>query len=113
LATLCVPVTPDGEIGRWGRAQYVAIVEFDAAGIRAWGEHHVRWDEQHDAAAEGSHHARIAAFLRQHGVTIVLASHMGPPMEHMLEMMGITVRLGATGDARLAVAATLGSQRLS
>jgi predicted Fe-Mo cluster-binding NifX family protein len=40
-----------------------------------------------------------------------VAQHMGPDMEHMLEQMGLTVRLGASGDARqAAIAAAAGRQ---
>ena len=39
------------------------------------------------------------------GITTVIASHMGPPIVQMLGRMGIDVRLGAAGDAKLAVTA--------
>ena len=44
-----------------------------------------------------------------HRVEAVVAGHMGEPMLHMLEQMGIEPRLGATGDARAAAVATKGS----
>jgi predicted Fe-Mo cluster-binding NifX family protein len=102
--TVCVPVTPGGEVGGgWGRAARVAVARVDGGLITSWTEHDVRWDELHDAAGEGSHHGRIASFLLEHGATMVIAGHMGPPMVQMLGRMGIEVRLGAVGDARLAV----------
>jgi predicted Fe-Mo cluster-binding NifX family protein len=71
---VCVPVTADGQVGGgWGRADRVAVADVDNAGVT------------------------------EHKVTCVVAGHMGPPMEHMLGQMGITVRLGATGDARAAI----------
>jgi predicted Fe-Mo cluster-binding NifX family protein len=101
---IAVPVTPDGQVDpRWGRAARVAVARMDAGSIVSWDEHDVRWDELHDAGTEGGHHARIARFVIDQGITIVLAGHMGPPMVQMLGRMGIDVRLGAMGNARLAV----------
>jgi len=102
--TVCVPVTPDGRVdGSWGRAPRVAVARVDGDRITGWEEHDVRWDELHDVGTEGGHHARIARFLVEQGTTMVVASHMGPPMVQMLGRMRIEVRLGAAGDARLAV----------
>jgi len=103
--TICVPVTPDGQVdGSWGRAARVAVVRVDDGLITGWEQHDVRWDELHDVGPAGGHHARIARFLLEQEVTLVLAGHMGPPMVQMLGKMGIEMRLGLTGDARLAVA---------
>jgi len=52
-----------------------------------------------------------AVFLREHGVEAVAAHHMGAGMTHMLEKMGLTVRLGETGSAREAAARVLGGER--
>ena len=71
----------------------------------AWEEHDVAWDALHDVGTEGGHHARVARFLKEHGVEVVVAGHMGPPMEQMLGSMRIVARLGAGGDARQAVLA--------
>lgn len=102
---VCLPVTADGQIGHgWGRADRVAIADVGESGISRWDEFAVGWDQLHDADGEGQHHARIARFLTDHGVTCVVAGHMGPPMQHMLGLMGIGVRLGASGDARAAAA---------
>ncbi len=98
---ICVPVTRDGRVDpSWGRASRVAIAEVEGGTLARWEEFEVGWDLAHETATEGSHHARVARFLREHGVTLVAAGHMGPPMAHMLEQMGIEVRLGASGDAR-------------
>jgi predicted Fe-Mo cluster-binding NifX family protein len=100
---VCVPVTGDGLIDpRWGRADRVAIAEVTARGIGGWQEFDVGWSTLHDEGTEGSHHARVARFLLDHHVEAVVANHMGEPMVHTLQQMGLEVRLGATGDARQA-----------
>ena len=105
---VCVPVTAEGLIDpRWGRAGRVAIADVTEQGIGGWREFEVGWNQLHDAGTEGSHHARIARFLRDNGVDAVVAHHMGPPMSHMLDKMGLKVRLGATGDAREAAIAAI------
>ncbi len=101
---IAVPVTPDGEVDpRWGRATRVAVARLDQGRIVTWDEHDVGWDDLHDAGTEGGHHARIARFVIDNAITTVVANHMGPPMVDMLGRMGIDVRLGARGNARLAV----------
>ena len=110
---MCVPVMSDGQIDpRWGRAARVAIVDVEDGAVVGWREFAVAWDELHDVGTEGGHHARVARFLRKQGVQTVLAHHMGPDMLTMLGRMGLTVRLGASGDARqAALAATAPSIR--
>lgn len=101
---VCVPVTPDGEVdSSWGRAPRVAVAKVHDGRITAWDEHAVAWDALHDVGTAGGHHARVAAFLKDHGVEVVVAGHMGPPMVQMLSKMRILTRLGAHGDARTAV----------
>jgi predicted Fe-Mo cluster-binding NifX family protein len=108
---VCIPVTPDGSVGGgWGRAARVAVARVDAGRILGWTEVDVRWDVLHDEGPEGGHHARIARFLLDQGVQVVVAGHMGPPMAHMLERMGIAVHLDADGDARGAVLAAIGAR---
>jgi len=104
---ICIPVTPDGAVdGGFGRASRVAVLRVEDGAIVEEGVHDVRWDELHDAGPEGSHHARIARFLIDHGVQAVAAGHVGPPMQHTMAKMGIGVWLGAAGDARaVAIAA--------
>jgi predicted Fe-Mo cluster-binding NifX family protein len=100
---VCLPVTADGQMGQsWGRADRVAIAEVGATGISRWEEFEVRWDQSHDVGEHSQHHDRIAKFLTEHHVACVVAGHMGPPMVQMLGEMGISVRLGASGEARLA-----------
>lgn len=103
---VCVPVMSDGQVDpRWGRAARVAIVEVSDGALAGWREFDVGWDDLHDVGTEGAHHARIARFLREHGVQVVVADHIGPGMVTMLDRMGLTVRLGAGGDARQAAQA--------
>jgi predicted Fe-Mo cluster-binding NifX family protein len=103
---VCIPVTKDGSIDpRWGRADRVAIAEVTVDGIGHWQEFDVGWGTLHDAGSEGSHHARVARFLLDHHVEVVVANHMGEPMVRMLQQMGIRARLGGSGDAREAALA--------
>jgi predicted Fe-Mo cluster-binding NifX family protein len=108
----CVPVAADGSVDpRWGRADRLAVADVDAAGIVVgWREYEVGWNALHDEGTEGSHHARVARFLREHKVEAVVAGHMGPPMVHMLDLMGVKVFLGAEGHAGDAVMAALSRQ---
>ena len=102
----CLPVTGAGQIDpRWGRANRVAVADVREGAVHEWREHDVRWGELHDAGTEGSHHARVARFLQEQHVEVVIAHHMGEGMHHMLQKMGLTVRLGAAGDARAAAIA--------
>ena len=101
---VCVPVGDEGVVDpRWGRAARVALATVDAGTLTDWQELDVGWDVLHDAAGEGAHHARVARFVRDHGVDTVVANHMGAGMSRMLERMGVAVHLGAAGDARRAV----------
>jgi predicted Fe-Mo cluster-binding NifX family protein len=101
---VCVPVTANGDVDpRWGRASRVAVARVEGGRITAWTEHAVAWDALHDVGTEGGHHARVAAFLREHGVEVVVAGHMGPPMAQMLARLRIVARTGAQGNARSAV----------
>jgi len=106
---VCVPVDVDGSVDpRWGRADRVAIVQASPEGITDWQEFDVGWSTLHDSGGEGSHHARVVRFLREHKVGSVVAHHMGPGMVHTLDRMGLPVHLGAAGDAREAVLTALG-----
>ena len=106
---MCVPETDDGRIDpRWGRAARVAVADVRDGSIAGWQEFDVGWGQLHDAGAEGSHHARVARFLLDHRVEVVVAHHMGDEMRHMLQTMGLEVHLGAAGDARAAVTTPAG-----
>lgn len=103
---VCTPITPEGLVGHsWGRARTVAILNVDEGRIIAEEVEDVSWNSLHDEGTEGSHHARVARFLKSHHVDVVLASHMGAPMSNMIDKLGIRLILGATGDARQAALA--------
>ena len=103
---VAVALSVDGNAGPgWGRAPRVALAHVVHGRIDAWEVHDVRWDVLHDEGPEGGHHARIARFLMEHGIQLVVAGHMGPPMAQMLARMNIATRLGLSGDPRAAAAA--------
>jgi len=105
----CVPVTSDETVsGGWGKAPAVAVATVDDGAIVDWRVESVGWDALHDSGTEGSHHARITRFLTDNGVTLVVAGHMGPPMQNTLAKLNIRVVLNASGDARTAVLAEVG-----
>ena len=83
----------------------MAIATAEKGAITGWEEFDVSWDTLHDTGSEGTHHARVARFLREHQVDTVLAHHMGEGMARILGKMGVTVHLGLVGDARRAVTA--------
>ena len=97
-----------------GRATTIAVADVEDSQIRSWEEYEVRWDLSHDQPAQpsaagarpdashGSHHARIVSFMKEHGVQVVVTGHVGPPMAHTLDLMGISVVTGAIGDAKQA-----------
>lgn len=102
----CMPVTKEGIIDpRWGRADWVALVDVVDGEILTWQEVEVSWSRLHDEGTSGSHHARVATFLRDHQVAAVVANHMGDGMLRMLDTMNLPVHLGAAGDARAALQA--------
>jgi predicted Fe-Mo cluster-binding NifX family protein len=109
---VCVPVDSAGRVDpRWGRAGRVAVAETADGKVTSWQEFDVGWDALHDADTEGTHHARVARFLRDHAVEAVVVDHMGQGMIVMLNSMRIKIWSGAGGEARLAVlkATTLGA----
>jgi predicted Fe-Mo cluster-binding NifX family protein len=101
---VCTTLAPDGTVGGGlGRAARVGVGTVDAGNLVSWEEVDVAWDRLHDEGGEGAHHARIVRFLREHGVEVVVASHIGAGMIRVLDNMGIRTVLGADGDARAAV----------
>lgn len=101
---VCVPVTEVGEVDpRWGRAARIAVATVDTDDITAWQEFEVFWDRLHDEGSSARHHARVARFLRDNHVEMVVAHHVGEGMVRMLDTMRVKVSLEATGDARTAV----------
>jgi predicted Fe-Mo cluster-binding NifX family protein len=109
---VCLAVTPDGLLGpRWGRADRVAVVDVRDGGIESWQELDVGWGELHDLGPEGGHHARVARFLREHAVQVVVAHHVGGGMQQMLGKMGIELHLAQGGRASDAALSALGGTR--
>lgn len=107
-----VPVTPEMQVDdRFGRARRVAIFEAEGAGGREPEMHDVGWDVLRDSGAEGLHHARVARFLIEHHVRLVVAHHMGSGMREMLGRMGIGLELGVSGEAAAAVAKAVEAAR--
>ena len=103
---VCVVVNESGAVGGgWGKARRVALADVVDGAVTAWQDVDVRWDEAHDQGTEGSHHARIVEFLRENGVEVAVAGHMGPPMQNTLAKLGVRVVLGTSGDARAAAVA--------
>ena len=104
---LCIPVSdeadrpPQAGVGPPpdGRGE-----RLDTRRITDWQELDVGWDSLHDED-QGAHHARVARFLIDQHVDVVVAEHMGPGMTRMLTTMGIRIWLTALGDARAAVLA--------
>ena len=105
---VCIPVDEEGLVGpHWGRAARVAVARVESGGVESWEEYDVGWDVAHDEGTHDAHHARIARFLRDHGVEAVVAGGVGPGMVRMLSSMGIELWYGASGPARQAVLAVL------
>lgn len=110
--TVCLAVDPDGTVGaRWGRADRVAIATVTDGAVESWQEFDVGWGSLHDAGPEGQHHARVARFLQEHRVEVVVAYHVGLGMQQMLGRMGIAIRPTSGGRASDAVLAPSGSDR--
>lgn len=103
---VCVVVNESGGVGGgWGKARRVALATVTDNAVADWHEVEVGWDVAHDQGGEGSHHARIVRFLRENAVDVVVAGHMGPPMQNTLTKLGLRVVLGSSGDARAAALA--------
>jgi len=109
---VCVALGPDGTVGGgWGRADRVAVASVVGGRIAQWEEFDVGWGRLHDAGPEGQHHSRIATFLRDHGVDVVVTGHMGGGMTQMLSKMDVRAHVGAIGPARDAALAAAQSPR--
>jgi|GEM_PF-1295069 len=106
---VAIAVGEGGSVGpRWGRAQRVAVATVHGGRLCNWEETEVGWGTVREEGSERAHHARIARFVKQHGVQLVIAHHMGKEMLAMLERMGLQVQVPASGDAREAVLAAAG-----
>lgn len=106
---VCTTLGPDGVVGGGlGRASHVALASVDDGQVTSWDEIEVGWDRLHGEGSEGSHHARIVKFLREHDVNVVVAKGIGEGMQRVLGSMGIQMALGLQGDARQAVTQAAG-----
>ncbi len=68
----------------------------------SWAEFAVGWGDLHDTGAEGTHHARIVRFMREHAVESVVTSGLGEGMRTTMGKLGVVVRTELRGDARAA-----------
>ena len=86
-----IPVRPDGSVEpRLGKAPMVAVAQVNNDGhITDWHTFQVEWDRLHDEGTEGSHHARIVRFLREHDVVACVATHAGMGMQRTLAAMKV------------------------
>jgi predicted Fe-Mo cluster-binding NifX family protein len=107
---MCATLGSGGTVGPGlGRASRVALASVTDGHISSWEELEVGWDGLHDQGAEGAHHARIARFLLDHDVEVVIAQHLGAGMQRTLGSMGVRLVLGVDGDARRAVTQAAGT----
>jgi predicted Fe-Mo cluster-binding NifX family protein len=100
VTVIAINVDGDRVGGGWGRAHTVALATVADGAIQDWAEEEVRWDELHDEGTHGSHHARIARFLKDHAVEVIVTGHMGPPMVNMITKMNILGLVGGDGEAK-------------
>ncbi len=103
---VCVPIDPNGMVDpRWGRADRIVVVDLIDGEIESWREIDVSWSTLHDSGSPARHHARVARFLKDNSVEMVVADHVGDGMVRMLGTMNVPLALDAAGDARAAVLA--------
>jgi predicted Fe-Mo cluster-binding NifX family protein len=104
MPRVLVTIRPDGTVAPGlGRAPLVAVATVTDGTLVDWQEHAVGWDTLHDEGTEGAHHARIAKFLREHEVDVVVTGRAGAGMVRMLGTMGVRLVMDVEGDARSAV----------
>jgi predicted Fe-Mo cluster-binding NifX family protein len=101
-----VTTTPHGTVGGGlGRAQTVAVADVRDGAVSSWTEVAVGWSDLHGIGPEGTHHARIVRFVREHAVECVVTSGLGEGMRTTMGKLGVVVRTDLTGDARTAAVA--------
>lgn len=81
----------------------MAVAHVANSRINQWQLHEVGWDVLHDEGGHGQHHARIIRFLKDNNVERVLFAHMGQPMMHTINKMGLELVQVGPMDAREAV----------
>ena len=98
-----VTTSPEGTVGGGlGRAQTMAVADVRDGEVTDWVEHDVRWGDLHGTGPEGTHHARIVRFVREHGIECVVTSGLGEGMRVTMGKLGVVVRTDLRGDARTA-----------
>lgn len=99
-----IPVTADDRLGpSLSRAHWVAIATYADNAIITWRVYEVEWDVLHETEGEDAHDARVAVFLREHGVGAVVANHVGAGLRPTLKRVGIPVFPAKSPSARGAV----------
>lgn len=83
-----------------GKAQTMAVAHIVDGAITSWDEYEVGWNLLHGQYSEGTHHARIVRFMREHAITAVVTGHMGAPMVNTLTKLGVRPVVNISGDAR-------------
>lgn len=100
---VAVTTTPQGTVGGGlGRAQSIAVAEVRHGAVASWAEVHVGWGDLHGSEPEGTHHARIVRFVREHALEAVVTSGLGEGMRTTMGKLGVVVRTDLSGDARAA-----------
>ena len=93
-----VTTTPHGTVGGGlGRAQTVAVADVRDGEVTSWTEVPVGWGDLHGIGPEGTHHARIVRFVREHGLERVVTSGLGEGMRTTMGKLGVVVRTDLTG----------------
>lgn len=81
-----------------GRAPRMAVAAVENGQLSDWRVEETNWDVLHDQGGHGQHHARIVRFMRDNGVDVVAAGHMGQPMVNTLDKLGLSVVVGVPAD---------------
>ena len=75
----------------------MAVADVSHGRISAWEESDVGWDRLPDESPHDVHHARMAGFLHDHGVNVVVVDHIGSCLGSALFTLDIAVHPGAAG----------------
>lgn len=95
---VALALTADGAPCGLGRAPRMAVAAVEDGRIADWRVAETDWDVLHDQGGHGQHHARIVRFMRENGVDVAAAGHMGPPMVNTLDKLGLAVVTGVPSD---------------
>ncbi|RLP06484.1 NifB/NifX family molybdenum-iron cluster-binding protein [Propionibacterium australiense] len=88
----------DGTPCGLGRAPRMAVATVEDGRLVDWRVEETSWDVLHDQGEHGQHHARIVRFMRDNGVEVAAAAHMGPPMVNTLNKLGLAVVVDVPAD---------------